>query len=593
MDRAGRIGGWVSGVTHAGLIAWVAVGGALFRGQPSEPIRMTNVETMTDAQFQQMAAATRGAGPVGTEAAAQPAQPAPPSAEVVEGGTVSVAPEAPQVDPLAMPAPETAPEPAPDLSELRAPQEAVAVASVAPVQPDAPAEVSGTVILPDTAPGRAVAVAAPGARPAPTERPSETAAPDSAPDVSDLQAPQPQVVVTDAAPAQPGAPAEPAAPADLPQAAPAPRQMAALPQPVRPAAPGSEAPVAPLAPPPEPGLAPLSSAVPLSADAARERRAERQAAARAEELARQAAAEAARQAAERAAAEQAAAEREAAEQEAAEQEARRLAEEAAAEERRLAEEAAAEERRLAEEAAAAAAREAAERERERLAREEADRRAAETAAAAEAARVETERRAVEERAREEAEAQRREEERLAAEAAAREQALARELAARAEAEAQAREQAERERMAPPDDALTRALELAMNRDLPLDGAGAEGGGGRAPSGPPLTQGERDGLRVAIQDCWNSGALSREATAVTVSVAFSMTPDGMPREDSVELIGSDGGPEQAVQQAFDVARRAIIRCGYQKEGYDLPVDKYGRWKDVIVDFSVAGSGISLR
>ena len=41
-----------------------------------------------------------------------------------------------QVDPLAMPAPEVAPEAAPDLSDLRAPQEAVAVATVAPVQPD-------------------------------------------------------------------------------------------------------------------------------------------------------------------------------------------------------------------------------------------------------------------------------------------------------------------------------------------------------------------------------------------------------------------------------------------------------------------------
>ena len=133
----------------------------------------------------------------------------------------------------------------------------------------------------------------------------------------------------------------------------------------------------------------------------------------------------------------------------------------------------------------------------------------------------------------------------------------------------------------------------MNDDAPPEGAAAEGGGGRAETGPPLTQGERDGLRVAIQDCWNAGALSREAAQVRVTIGFSMTPEGLPREGSVELLDSDGGSEQAVQQAFEVARRAIIRCGFQKEGYDLPSDKYDRWRDVVVDFTASGSGVNLR
>ena len=89
MERADRIGAWVSGVAHAALIAWVAVGGALFRGQSSAPIRMTNVQTMTEADFQQMAAATRGAGPVGETAQVQPAQPQAPGDEVVASRTRS------------------------------------------------------------------------------------------------------------------------------------------------------------------------------------------------------------------------------------------------------------------------------------------------------------------------------------------------------------------------------------------------------------------------------------------------------------------------------------------------------------------------
>lgn len=144
-----------------------------------------------------------------------------------------------------------------------------------------------------------------------------------------------------------------------------------------------------------------------------------------------------------------------------------------------------------------------------------------------------------------------------------------------------------------DDALSAALADALNEDIPPEGAGAEGGGGRAETGPPLTQGERDGLRVAIQDCWNAGALSREAAQVRVTIGFSMTPDGLPREGSVELLDSEGGSEQAVQQAFEVARRAIIRCGFQKDGYDLPSDKYERWRDVVVDFTASGSGVNLR
>ncbi|MBV0891316.1 protein TolA [Paracoccus sp. Z118] len=576
MERADRIGAWVSGVAHVSLIAWVAIGGALFRGQPSAAIRMTNVQTMSDAEFQQLAAAARGAGPVGEFATVQPAQPRPPSDEVVAGGSVSVAPPAEQVDPLAMPAPEIAPEAAPDLSDLRAPQEAVAVATIAPIQPDTPFEAPGTVTVPDAAPGRAVAMATP--------------------------------------------------------------------RPMRPDAPTAEAPAAQPAPPPPPGLAPLTSQTPLAAAEARLRLAERQAAAQAEllarqqaeaaaaeaarqvelqrqaeaeaaeaareaELARQAEAEAARQAeAEAAAAEaarQAAAEAdaEAAPQAALEAELRAEEERAAAEAaaRELAEAAAAqaaaeEEARRAEaeaQARAEAEAQAAREEQERIARAEAEAREAEAAAAREAARVEAERRAVEEAAREQAEAERREQERLAAEAAAEEQARADELAARAEAEAEAREQAERERLAPADDALAAALAQALNDDLPPEGAGAEGGGGRAETGPPLTSGERDGLRVAIQECWNAGALSREAASVRVSVGFSMTPDGLPQTDTIELIESDGGSPQAAQQAFEVARRAIIRCGLQNDGYDLPADKYGRWKDVIVDFTATGSGISLR
>ena len=64
MDRSERIGRWVSGVGHVGILGWAAIGGALFGPQPSPPIQMTQVATMTEAEFQDFAAASRGAGPV-------------------------------------------------------------------------------------------------------------------------------------------------------------------------------------------------------------------------------------------------------------------------------------------------------------------------------------------------------------------------------------------------------------------------------------------------------------------------------------------------------------------------------------------------
>nr|HRO16481.1 protein TolA [Paracoccus sp. (in: a-proteobacteria)] len=175
----------------------------------------------------------------------------------------------------------------------------------------------------------------------------------------------------------------------------------------------------------------------------------------------------------------------------------------------------------------------------------------------------------------------------AAEALARAEAEAE----RAQAEALAREQAEIPRPAPADqDILSAALAEAM--ETPPEGAGAQGGGGRAPSGPPLSAGEKDSFRLAIAECWNIGALSREAQATTVSVAFSLTPDGMPEPDSIRLVSHEGGSDAAGQQAFEAARRAIRRCALQQEGYRLPPRKYDRWREVIVDFRPAG-GPRLR
>jgi len=104
----------------------------------------------------------------------------------------------------------------------------------------------------------------------------------------------------------------------------------------------------------------------------------------------------------------------------------------------------------------------------------------------------------------------------------------------------------------------------------------------APSGPPLTAGEKEDLRVAVSSCWNVGSLSTAALQTTVVVSVEMAQNGKPIVGSIRMEGSSGGTAASAKQAFEAARRAIIRCG--SKGYDLPADKYGQWQSIEMTFN---------
>ncbi|WP_413720877.1 energy transducer TonB [Silicimonas sp. MF1-12-2] len=107
----------------------------------------------------------------------------------------------------------------------------------------------------------------------------------------------------------------------------------------------------------------------------------------------------------------------------------------------------------------------------------------------------------------------------------------------------------------------------------------------APTGPPLTGGEKDALRVSVSQCWNVGSLSTEALATTVVVAVSMQETGVPDNGSIRMVSFSGGSEAGARQAFEAARRAIIRCGAR--GFPLPVEKYSQWRDIEMTFNPEG------
>ena len=141
------------------------------------------------------------------------------------------------------------------------------------------------------------------------------------------------------------------------------------------------------------------------------------------------------------------------------------------------------------------------------------------------------------------------------------------------------QQQAQERPAPQPDSTADAVNDALRQALE-GGAASPAAGGQ--SGPPMTSGERDALRVAVQQCWNVGSLSSEALRTTVVVAVSMTEDGRPVAESLRMLGHEGGSADAARQAYESARRAIIRCG--ANGFNLPRDKYDQWREIEMTFN---------
>ena len=129
------------------------------------------------------------------------------------------------------------------------------------------------------------------------------------------------------------------------------------------------------------------------------------------------------------------------------------------------------------------------------------------------------------------------------------------------------------------EAIAAALAEATSED-----SGVTDGGNTAPQGPPITSGEKDGLRVAVSACWIVDTGSQSAD-VTISIGLSMNPDGTVVPGSLELIGAEGGSDDAQRSAFEKARRAILRC--EKGGYPLPPEKYEQWKNIVMVFNPDG------
>ena len=148
-----------------------------------------------------------------------------------------------------------------------------------------------------------------------------------------------------------------------------------------------------------------------------------------------------------------------------------------------------------------------------------------------------------------------------------------------EAPAAAAEAAAEAAPTPEEDSIADAVAAAVSE---ADAEPAGNNGTVENAGPPMTDGEKDALRVAVQACWNVGSLSSDALLTTVTVGLTVAQDGIPDVASIEMIGFEGGTEASARQAYEAARRAIIRCG--AKGFQLPPDKYEQWRNIEMEFN---------
>lgn len=122
----------------------------------------------------------------------------------------------------------------------------------------------------------------------------------------------------------------------------------------------------------------------------------------------------------------------------------------------------------------------------------------------------------------------------------------------------------------------------MIRFAAITALGLATGPALAQNAGALTPDEAMAFRDRVMSYWNVQPES-PASRIAVTLAFSMTPDGRPRAETVRLTGQrGGGASTGIRQAFDTAKRAVMRCAGES-GYDLPAEKYGSWQSVVIHF----------
>ena len=101
----------------------------------------------------------------------------------------------------------------------------------------------------------------------------------------------------------------------------------------------------------------------------------------------------------------------------------------------------------------------------------------------------------------------------------------------------------------------------------------------AVEGPPMTGAETSGLVFAIQECWNVPVGLENDSSNVITMGVKLNRDGT-LEEEPRKIAPISGSAAGILQAFEAARRALIRC----QPYDLPAEKYETWREIEIVFN---------
>lgn len=85
----------------------------------------------------------------------------------------------------------------------------------------------------------------------------------------------------------------------------------------------------------------------------------------------------------------------------------------------------------------------------------------------------------------------------------------------------------------------------------------------------------ESFRLQVQRCWNTDGLSDAALQGEATLRVEFDALARPRFETIERIAQTGPNEPAMDELFQSARRALVRCG--AAGYDLPLAEYSTWR----------------
>ena len=98
--------------------------------------------------------------------------------------------------------------------------------------------------------------------------------------------------------------------------------------------------------------------------------------------------------------------------------------------------------------------------------------------------------------------------------------------------------------------------------------------------PPLLPSETEKFKKTVAECW--GVKNFDSTEKgSITIALSLDRKGKIDPDSLKSISNTFEDSRSAQNAFQRAKRAVMKCGVN--GYDLPTSKYQYWKRMKLTF----------